>query len=152
MTIDPQTMQLLEIFGPIALAAVGTVLTAVFGAMIALGKYAWNRHQARMSMMASALGELAKGIQKHEEYASAEHKKIWETIQGLRAELQLANRNTDNVKVGLLKLEGALENQRATIQDYIKVSEKLGGKMEAIFRFVDKYVESVPRRATDSGG
>lgn len=147
MTIDPQTMQLLEVFGPIVLAAVGTVLTGTFGVLVALGKYAWNRHQARMALMATALGDLAKAIKNHEDYASDEHKKIWDAVQGLRAELQLANRNTDNVKTGLLKLEGALENQRATIADYIKVSEKLGGKMEALFRFVD-----APRRATDSGG
>lgn len=147
MTIDPQTMQLLELFGPVVLAAIGAVLSVVFGGLAALARAAWRVHLRRMEAMASALADLAKAVKTHEDYATAEHKKLWDGVQGLRAELQLANRNTDNIKTGLLKLEGALDNQRATIQDYIKATEKISGKMEAIFRFVD-----APRRATDSGG
>ena len=146
MTLDPQTQELLVTFGPIALTIVGGVMTMTFGVLMALGRYAWSVHQLRMAKMAEALTKLAEGIQQHEEYASGEHKKIWDAVQGLRAELQLANRNTDMAKTGLSKVEGALENHRSTLYQHIEKLGILDGKLSKLFRFVD-----APRRATDGG-
>ncbi len=143
MTLTPdQLVRLAETFGPIVLSAVGFLLTMTCGGLAAVARWAWGAHQRRMAAMADALTTLARAV----DGAKSEHTRIWEAIQGLRAELQLANRNTDMVKTGLLKVEGAIENQRATIQDYVRVTEKVSGKLEAVFRFVDS-----PRRATDKG-
>lgn len=146
MNLDPETKELLLTFGPIALAAVGTILTGTFGVLMALGRYAWSIHQMRMTKIAEALEKLAEGLTKHEDYASTEHKKIWDAVMGLRAELQLSNRNTDTVKVGLLKVEGMLESHRSTLYQHIEKLGIIDGKLSKLFTFVD-----APRRATDGG-
>ena len=96
--------------------------------------------------MADALTALAKGIKDHEDFASEEHKKIWDAVQGLRAELQLANRNTDTVKVGLTRVEVMIESHRATLYQHIEKLGIIDGKLSKLFTFVD-----APRRATDGG-
>jgi hypothetical protein len=140
-------IELAVTFGPIILAAVGTLLTAVFGVLAAIARWAWKAHQKRMLNMADAVQKLAKAIDQGLDGMVAEHTKIQQSVQGLRAELQMANRNTDTMKNGLLKVEGAMETQRKTIQDYVQATDRLSGKMEAIFRFID-----APQRATDSRG
>lgn len=144
MSLEPQTLQMIEVFGPYVLGAIGIILTTTFGAMSAVLRYAWKLHQKRMEMMAEALTTLAKALSGGEEKVEGEHRKIWESVQGLRAELQMANRNTDTIKTGLLKVEGALENHRTMLYQHI---EKLGivdGKLSKLFQFVD-----APKRATD---
>lgn len=144
MTVDPQLMELIETFGPIFLAAVGSVLSVVFGAFMWIGAYVWRQHKRRMELMARSLGDLAKGIKAADDANRDEHGKVWSAIQGLRAELQLANRNTEGVKAGLLKAEGALDNHRATLYEHIQQLVRMDSKFEAVFRFLD-----APRRATD---
>lgn len=140
-------MQLLEVFGPYALGLVGVVITSIFAGLSAIARIAWRQHQRRMELMAEALNNLAKAMRDNEEVIEGEHKKIWDAVQGLRAELQLANRNTDMIKTGLVKVEGALDSHRTMLYQHI---EKLGivdGKLSKLFQFVD-----APRRASDHLG
>lgn len=145
MTLDPQAQEMLVTFGPIVLAAVGTIMTGAFGVLAALGRYAWTSHQRRMVLMADALESLAKSVKHAEDLNREEHGKVWQAIQGLRAELQLANRNTDMVRAGLLKVEGMLESHRGTLYTHIEKLGILDGKLIKLFTFVD-----APRRATDT--
>ena len=148
MTITPQQLVDLAVaYGPIVLSAVGTLLLGCLSGLAAIARWAWKAHQRRMLNMAEAMSRLAEAVETSQKKVETEHKDIWAAIQGLRAELQLANRNTDTMKTGLLKAEGAMEQQRLTIKDYIRATDNLSGKMEAVFRFID-----APPRATDSKG
>lgn len=144
MNVDPALKDILETFGPILLAAIGAILTSVCGLMAATARFVWKAHTSRMELIAKALQDLAEAIAGQDEKMKTEHKKIWETVQSLRAELVLANRNTEYVSSGLLKMEGALENHRTTIYHHIEKLGKIDSKLDAVFRFLD-----APRRATD---
>lgn len=147
MQIDPSVLDLIETFGPIVLAAVGTILTATLGFIAAVAKWAWRQHQRRMLAMAGALEELAKAVKAGQTEAHGEFQRVWNAVQGLRAELQLANKSNETLKAGLFKVEGALESHCATLYQHIERLGRLDSKLEAVFRFID-----APRRATDSGG
>lgn len=95
--------------------------------------------------MAEALTDLAKGLKEYRDEAEKEHGKLWNTLQGLRAELQLSNNNWNHTKDGLLKVEGALDAQVRRVDTYI---EKMG-VVSAMFEKVFKYIDA-KERATDA--
>lgn len=146
MTITPEEWDILKTFGPYVLSAAGFVLAGIFTAIAAVAKYAWKSHQRRMEMMATALTELAKGIKSTGDMAQDEHKKIWDAIQGLRAELQLSTQRTEHVKAGLLKVEGSMVTQCDRIDRFIAAMTVVNSKLDAVFKVFD-----APKRATDIG-
>lgn len=145
MTTD-EIWKLLEVFGPPVLAVVGAVCTLVFSALAGLLRWAWGKHQRRMGLMAEALTELAQAVRSQRESHEAEDQRLWDAVQGVRAEVALAARSSDSHRAGMLSLEGAIKAQTGTLNSYIERMGKMEGKFEAIFRFMD-----APRRASDSG-
>lgn len=147
MVISPDTVEVIKTLTPVALGFIGVVFTVISGIVGAVGKQLWKLHERRMASVADCLGKLAKAVDDDQERLRGEHSRMWEAIQGLRAELQLSNKNSDTIKSGMLKLEGAIDNQRLTMYQHVERLGKIDSKLEAVFRFID-----APRRGTDFGG
>lgn len=150
MTIDPQMLALLEVFGPIFFGSVATLLGVALSVVSALARVAWKTHLRRMEMMAQTLSLLAESITAEKAANQADHQRVWDTVQGIRAEIEFARRGAETLRGGLLEVTGNVKGQQTTIVELI---EKLAGataKLDAVFRFVDRYVETMPRRATDT--
>lgn len=145
MTIDPQLLALIEAFGPPLLAIVGTVLTCVISTIGILARLAWRAHQARMSTMADALKKLAEGVIQDTTANHADHKKVWDAIQSLRAEFEMARRGTESARSNVIELSGTVKGHQSLIIELVEKLSKISGQLEAIFRFVD-----APKRATDT--
>lgn len=144
MTIDPQIIALTQALGPPLLAIVGTVLAVILSIMGGLARAAWKAHQGRMDAMATALRTLAEGVSKESAENHGDHKKVWEAVQGLRAELEMNRRSSENIRTGLVEVTGTVKGQQGIIVELIEKLSAVSGKLEAVFRFVD-----APRRATD---
>lgn len=145
MTIDPQIFALLEALGPPLLAVVGTVLTCVISVVGLLARLAWRAHQLRMQSMAEALKKLAEGVVKDTQENHADHRKVWEAIQALRAESEMARRGTESARSNVIELAGTVKGHQGLIVELVEKLSKISGQLEAIFRFVD-----APKRATDT--
>jgi len=139
-----QAVRLMTDLGPTILSVVGATLGVTFTGFAALARAAWRSHNGRMDSMAMALIDLAKGIAESKAHVEREHQKIRDVVQGLRAEVHLSNRGTEETKTGLLRVEGALDSHRLTLYQHIEKLGILDGKISKLFQFVD-----APRRATD---
>lgn len=146
MRLTPEEIELLKTLGPIALSTVGLLLSSLLGLLSFLARAAWRSHRKQMALMAKALEELAKSIKHAEDENKAEHAKVWQSIQGLRAELQLSTQRADHIKAGMLKLEGALDKQVDRVDSFLKLMGRIESKLDAVFRVID-----APKRATDVG-
>lgn len=147
--MSPEALTAIQTFWPIAAAFVGGTASLIFSVMTFIARGAWKTHQSRMKAMADALSTFAKNVKAAEEAVEKEHRKIWESLQGMRAELQFSQKSSEDLRSGLLRLEGALENHRTTVYQHVERLGRIDSKLEAIFRFMD-----APRRSSDaaSGG
>lgn len=146
MTIDEQTLDLLKTFGPYLLSAVGFVLTTFLAAFAGLVRHAWKVHLRRTKTIADALEKLAFAVSEAKDLTESEHRKIWDAVQGVRADLQLAAQNAEHLKSGLLKAEGRIDSQCERIDRFLAATTVLSSKIDAIFKVLD-----APKRATDLG-
>lgn len=132
-------------FAPMVLTIVGSTLAVLISTASALMRMAWNAHKKRIQSLVCSIEALSEAVKNAEDQNEVELKKIWDGMQGLRAEVALASRNSDHLKSGLYKVEGALENHRVTLYQHIERLGKLDSKLDAVFRFID-----APRRATEA--
>lgn len=130
--------------GPIILSILGAILTVAFAAFAAIAKAAWKVHNRRMATMSETIAHLARAVGKYEENNHKDHAKVWDSIMGLRAELQLSTQRSDHIKAGLLKLEGALAIQVSRVDTYVERMGRVDSKLDRIFEYID-----APKRATD---
>lgn len=142
--MPPEIYNVLRDFGPIILSVMGGILALFSSALVTIARYAWKSHQKRMELMATALRDLANGIKKTGDHSESEHKKIWDAVNGLRAEFHLGNQRTDHIKAGLLSVEGTIKNQQDTIMKYVERLVTVDSKLDAVFRIIDARA-----RATD---
>lgn len=145
MTFD--AWQAIELFGPWVLGGIGTALTAAFGLAMAIGRWAWAAHQRRMEAMAGAIDALAKAVTLAKEGGEAEAQRLRDGLQGVRAEVALGQRHTQDALARVLELGGMVKLQQETLEKHARATERISGKLEAIFRFID-----APRRPTDATG
>lgn len=143
--MTPEVLTFLKEYGPAMASVVGTVLAALVGMIIWLGKVSWAQHEEKVDKALKLLEEMPGRHAHIEASAGAEHKKIWESMQGLRAELHLSSKGNEHIKAGLLNLEGVVKVQQETIHQHIVMLAKLDSKLDAVFRFMD-----APRRASDT--
>lgn len=142
-------MQFLRDFGPAMLSGIGAVLAALFSLALWIARAAWRLHTARLEALAEAVKTLAKGMETVDASGKEGDRKLWESVQGVRAELGLGQRSFDHLKTGILKLEGAVESQQRTISLHIASLARMDSKLEALFRFID----AAPRASdVNSGG
>lgn len=144
MTIDPEIVELLKLLGPPILTVVGVILSAIGTLAAWLLRMAWISHQKRMGDMARALSELTQAIAGDREANEKDHQKVWGAIQGLRAEIEMGRRGSENLRSGFIEINGMVKNQQGVIVTLIEKISAVTAKLEAVFRFVD-----APKRATD---
>lgn len=130
--------------GPTMLAIVGAVFTSVMTGLAGVARIAWKLHTRRMSVMAETLKQLAEAVGAYEKSNHEEHRKVWDSMQGLRAELQLSTQRADHIKAGLHKLEGALGMQVTRVDTYVERMGRVDSKLDRLFAYID-----APKRATD---
>lgn len=126
------------------LSGVGALLAALGAFICTVVRYGWKLHMRRMSQIAKALEDLAKGILKAEEMAKDEHRKIWDAVQGIRAEIKLSSERTENLKASLLKTEGGIVLQADRLDKFLVSMSVVSLKLDKVFQFID-----APKRATD---
>jgi len=139
-----QIMEAINTMGPV-LSLITGIMTIFFGAFSAVLRYAWKLHEGRMTSIANCLTKLTQAVDQDQKSHLEEASKIWQSIQGLRAELHLSSKHADDLKAGILKLEGTIDGQRATLYQHIEKITRLDSKLEAVFRVID-----APRRSTDA--
>ena len=136
-------------YGPAALAIVGTVLGFLLSGIAFFARLAWKHHTQRMNNLVKVTADLAKAMREHENATDKRFTEQEQIVQGLRAEMHLAQQKWDHIRVSLLGCEANMKSQQNTITEHIRELAKIDSKLEAVFRFVDRHVVDVPKRATD---
>lgn len=149
MTTD-EAIKLAIDLGPIILSIVGALSTVVLSGIALVAKFAWRLHNRRMDNMADVIKTLAEAVNKYETANHDEHKKMWETVQGLRAELHLSIQKLEYTRAGVHELKGTIAVQVQRVDTYIERMGNVDALMQAVLRFIDKIdPNAVPKRATD---
>lgn len=133
-------MELFEEYSQLILGILGSVMSVFFSGFVWAVKSAWKAHRKEISCLSNSIANLRES---HVE-ARNHQAKLTDITQGLRAEMHLATKSMDYAKMGLTALEGAIQQQQKTINQYVERIAMIDGQLAAVFKFVD-----AKRRSTD---
>jgi hypothetical protein len=157
-----ETFQFIKDYGPAFAGFMCTVLSFVIGVSFRVLKKYWSSYVEKVNAAATLAIELEKSltasketihnkfidiqqmIMKNRELGTEEHKEHWEYIQQLRSELAMHVRTNELTNKSVNALEGIVGVQNKDLKEYTKLVDRLVGKIDAIFRYID-----TPKRATD---
>jgi hypothetical protein len=130
---------------PTALTIVGAAATSILGLLTFIVKSLWKSHNIRLERLSLSVDRLGQYIKEQEAAIRKENRAIWDSIQELKKDKAVSEKNTENLASHILKLNFTTEEQQKTIQTHIERLIKVDTKLDAVFRFID-----TPVRATDN--
>lgn len=174
MHIDPAVLEIASAYGPIVASIVGSILSVLLATILWLGRRTWLQYEEKLNNTANLVIKLTDAISstkkvndedirkmkdavtletkditklicESREKNNKDHEEMWEFIQQLRGELAMHVRTNEMTSKAVNSLEGVLSVHHNDFKSLEKIANKLDGKVDAIFRFVD-----ANRRATDT--
>src|SRR3990172_12351132 len=134
--MDGTTLDAIIDYGPAILGVATTLLTAVVSAIGWLLKSMFEDQKQRLIAVGTNIENITKDLRTYQEHNHDEHDNMRETMQGLRAELHMAQQKFDHIRVSLLGCETNLKSQQNTIIDHVRELAKVDSKLDAVFRFI----------------
>lgn len=144
MDIDPTSIDLVRDLAPTLISAVGAILSGLVGIGVFLLKTAWKTNDQRLATISQTLRALSEGIVKESDANHTDHRKLWDSIQGVRVDLEILRRQSEALKTSLMEVSGTTKSQQSTITDLIERLAIVSTELKAVFRYVD-----ASKRATD---
>lgn len=141
-----QAIDLMRELGPALLAIVGVLLSSLLAVVGFMARQIWAAHKGQIKAVAKLIAELGEELKTHSKNAQNENLRLWEAVQALRAEVQLAKQANEHLKSVFMSVEGAIQMQHKTITEYTAQMVRTDGKLEAVFRILD-----AKARASDLG-
>lgn len=142
--------ELFRSYGPVIASVIGSILTAVFTLILWLVRWGWKKHKRQMLAIAKSIESTGQVLEAYQKQSALEYDKLRESLLAYRAELYLLKQTIEPLKAGMLSIEGQIKNQNDTINRYVEKMGIVSGKLDAVFRFIDRAVEPVPKRNTDA--
>jgi hypothetical protein len=139
-----QLVEIAKAVGPILLSIVGAVVMALLSAIGWGLRVMWRTHKRQMAQASQALKALADGAETDRKEREAQILSLKEGLMGVRAEVALTSRGTQDALARVLEMGGMIRLQQEALEKNNGLLERVNGKLEAMFRFID-----APRRATD---